>query len=213
MMRKRYANTLEAVADGGADAFYKDATARATVATLKSANGIMSIDDLGNYTLAHQQPLDIQYRGFKLTSTNAPSGGAVALSALNTLSGYEDFQEPSRSHSSTHLMLKAIKWAYGQRTQIADPAFNPGMTAYIQGMISAETGAEIRGKVSPRTMFHLSFYDPKGLQSLNTPGTSHIVATDASGLTVSMTTTVNLLFGSQLMVPETGVIMNNEMND
>ncbi|KAG5979157.1 hypothetical protein E4U55_005489 [Claviceps digitariae] len=213
MTRKRYANTLEAIADGGADAFYTGAIARATVAALKSANGIMSVDDLGNYTLAHQRPLDIHYRGYKLTSTNAPSGGAVALSVLNTLSGYHEFQEPSRSHSSTHLMLEAIKWAYGQRTQIADPAYNPGMKAYTESMISAKTGAEIRAKISPKTTFDLSLYDPKGLESLETPGTSHIVAADASGLTVSITTTVNFLFGSQLMVPETGVIMNNEMND
>ncbi|KAG6003930.1 hypothetical protein E4U21_001609 [Claviceps maximensis] len=213
MTRKRYANTLEAIAEGGADAFYTGAIARATVAALKSANGVMSVDDLGNYTLAHQRPLDIHYRGYKLTSTNAPSGGAVALSALNTLAGYDQFQEPSRSHSSTHLMLEAIKWAYGQRTQIADPAFNPGMGAYTKNMISAETGAAIRARISPRTTFDLSVYDPMGLESLDTPGTSHIVAADASGLTVSMTTTVNLLFGSQLMVPETGVIMNNEMND
>ncbi|KAG5924305.1 hypothetical protein E4U42_004696 [Claviceps africana] len=212
MTRKRYANTLEAIADGGACVLYGDAIARATVTALKRANGIMSVEDLGNYTLAHQRPIDIQYRVYKLTSTNAPSGGVVALSMLNTLSGYNDFQEPIRSHSSTHLMLEAIKWAYGQRTQIADPAFNPGMTAYIQSMISSETGAEF-AKISPQTTFDLSHYDPKGLESLNTPGTSHIVSTDAFGLNVSMTTTVNLLFGSQLMVPETGVIMNIEMND
>jgi gamma-glutamyltranspeptidase/glutathione hydrolase len=48
---------------------------------------------------------------------------------------------------------------------------------------------------------------------LDTPGTSHVVTADASGLAISLTSTVNLLFGSQLMVPETGVIMNDEMND
>ncbi|KAG6116181.1 hypothetical protein E4U13_002040 [Claviceps humidiphila] len=213
MTRKRYANTLEAIAEEGADAFYTGAIARATIAALKSANGTMTVEDLGNYTLAHQRPVDIEYRGHKLTSTNAPSSGIVALSALNTLSGYDDFQEPSHSKSSTHLMLEAIKWAYGQRTQLGDPTFSPSMRTYTESMISAETGAEIRSKISSKTTFDLSYYDPMGLESIETPGTSHIVTADVSGLTVSMTTTVNTLFGSQLMVPETGVIMNNEMND
>lgn len=213
MTRKRFANTLETIATEGGDAFYTGAMAKATIAALKNANGTMTLDDLKNYTIAHRQPIDIQYRGYKLTSTNAPSSGSVALSALNTLNGYDEFQEPSRSNSSAQLMVEAIKWAYSQRAELADPSFVSGMGAYTKSMISPETGAEIRSKISGETTFNLSYYDPKGLESLETPGTSHMVSADASGLSVSMTTTVNLLFGSHLMVPETGIIMNNQMND
>lgn len=78
-------------------------------------------------------------------------------------------------------------------------------------MLNATTAAEIRGKISDFQTQNVSYYDPSGLESLETPGTSHIVAADASGMAISLTTTVNLLFGSRLMVPETGVIMNNEM--
>lgn len=80
-------------------------------------------------------------------------------------------------------------------------------------MLSAQTAAEIRSKITDRTHANISYYDPAGLESLETPGTSEIVAADASGMAISLTTTVNLLFGSQIMVPETGVIMNDEMND
>lgn len=213
MTRKRFANTLETIATEGVDAFYTGAMAKATIAALKNANGTMTLDDLKNYTIVHRQPIDIQYRGYKLTSTNAPSSGSVALGALNTLNGYDEFQEPSRSNSSTQLMVEAIKWAYSQRAELADPSFVSGMDAYTKRMISPEAGAEIRSKISGERTFNLSYYDPKGLESLETPGTSHMVSADASGLSVSMTTTVNLLFGSQLMVPETGIIMNNQMND
>jgi gamma-glutamyltranspeptidase/glutathione hydrolase len=77
-------------------------------------------------------------------------------------------------------------------------------------MISDVTAAAIRGKISDQSQ-NVSWYDPRGIESLETPGTSHVVAADKDGLAISITTTVNLLFGSQLMVPETGVIMNNEM--
>jgi gamma-glutamyltranspeptidase/glutathione hydrolase len=80
-------------------------------------------------------------------------------------------------------------------------------------MLQANTSAEIRSKISDFHTLNVSAYDPKGLESLDTPGTSHIVTADASGMAVSLTTTINLLFGSMIMVPETGVIMNNEMND
>src|SRR5436305_5690846 len=80
-------------------------------------------------------------------------------------------------------------------------------------MLSSAAAAEVRSRISDSTTQNVSWYDPGGLESLETPGTSHVVTADASGMSISLTTTVNLLFGSQLMVPETGVIMNNEMND
>lgn len=213
MTRKRYADTLETIAQHGADAFYTGPIARATIAALQKANGTMTMEDLKNYTVAHREPLSIKYRGFTLTSTNAPSGGVVALSALNTVSGYDGFGDPAQINLTTHRLDEAIRWAYGQRTEIGDPSFVDGMSDYTKSMISAETGATIRSKIVDVRTQNVSYYDPKGLESLETPGTSHIVAADATGLSISMTTTVNLLFGSQLMVPETGVIMNNEMND
>lgn len=78
-------------------------------------------------------------------------------------------------------------------------------------MYNATTAALIRDKISDRTTYNVSWYDPKGIESLDTPGTSHVVVADKDGMSISLTTTVNLLFGSQLIVPETGVIMNNEM--
>ena len=96
---------------------------------------------------------------------------------------------------------------------MGDPLFVPGLDKYQQDLLSDATISEIRSKISDTRTFNVSYYNPSGLESLDTPGTSHIVSADASGLSVSLTTTINLLFGSRLVVPETGVIMNNEMND
>lgn len=213
LTRKRYADTLETIAQDGADAFYSGPIANATIAALQAANGTMTIEDLRNYTVAIREPVQINYRGYKLTSTNAPSSGVIALSALNTVGGYGDFFDESTTNISTHRLDEAIRFAYGQRSKLGDPSFVDGLQKYTQQLISPETGAEIRSKISDLKSENVSYYNPEGLESLETPGTSHIVTADANGLSISLTTTVNLLFGSQLVVPETGVIMNNEMND
>jgi gamma-glutamyltranspeptidase / glutathione hydrolase len=87
------------------------------------------------------------------------------------------------------------------------------MDEYQTEMLNSTTANIIRHKISDFHTLNVSAYDPSGIESLDTPGTSHIVTADASGMAVTMTSTVNLLFGSKIMVPETGVIMNNEMND
>lgn len=211
--RKRYADTLETIAEEGADAFYTGAIANATIAALRAENGTMSLEDLANYTVGLTPPVNITYRDFKITSCAAPSSGEVALSVLKTVEGYSDFFTPSNVDLSTHRLDEAIRFAYGERAELGDPQFLDGLFHYQEEMLSPATAAEIRGKISDSHTLNVSAYDPSGLESLETPGTSHIVTADLSGMAVSLTTTINLLFGSQLMVPETGIIMNNEMND
>ncbi|KAI5924022.1 gamma-glutamyltransferase 1 [Camillea tinctor] len=211
--RKRYADTLEVIATEGADAFYTGAIANATITALAKQGGIMTLEDLKNYTVAIRKPAVINYRGYKLTACSAPSGGVVALSALNIVGGYSGFNDPAAINLTTHRLDEAIRFAYGQRSELGDPSFVTGLDDYQQKMLSNVTAAEVRSKISDFRTLNVSAYDPKGLESLETPGTSHIVAADKSGLAISITTTVNLLFGSQLVVPETGVIMNDEMND
>src|SRR3569833_248989 len=213
MTRKRYADTLETIANDGADAFYTGAIVFAIISALRKANGTMTLEDLKNYTVAIRKPASITYRGYKLHSCAAPSGGVVALAALKIVEGYDGFGDPAQINLTTHRLDEAMRFAYGMRTELGDPSFVDGMQAYEDKMLSEATASEARGKISDLHTLNVSAYDPEGLESLETPGTSHVVAADRSGMAVSLTTTVNLLFGSQLMVPETGVIMNDEMND
>lgn len=101
-----------------------------------------------------------------------------------------------------------MRFAYAARTEFGDPLFVANMSRYEQELLLPATGADIRAKISDTRTFNVSYYDPSGLESLETPGTSAIVTADADGMAISLTTTVNLLFGSNLIVPETGVIMN-----
>lgn len=211
--RKRYANTLETIAEQGPDAFYTGPIAAATIRALQAQNGTMTLADLKNYTVAIRKPSTITYHDYKLTACSAPSGGEVALAILKFMEGYPDVGSPTNTNLTTHRLDEAMKFAYGMRSNLGDPLFLTGIDAYQEDMISAATAAEVRSKISDSKTFNVSYYDPSGFESLETPGTSHVVTADASGLAITLTTTVNLLFGSKLVVPETGVIMNNEMND
>lgn len=134
---------------------------------------------------------------------------------------------------STQRLVEAIKFAYGQRGELADPAFVPNVTVLQQLFLQPTTGDVIRSLIRDNQTFQPQEYDPVtylsiisgGVFPTNDAGTSHMVAADDTGLVISLTTTVNLYWGAQIMVPETGsshpisnlvliiVVLNNEMND
>ncbi|GAQ05721.1 gamma-glutamyltranspeptidase 1 [Aspergillus lentulus] len=229
MTRRRYADTLETIANKGPDAFYSGPIAETMINALQAANGTMTMEDLRNYTVAIRNVSQIDYRGYQITSTSAPSSGTVAMSILKILSTYDDFFAPGNVNLSTHRLDEAMRFGYGERTNLGDPLFVAGLDEYEEDMLNQSTIDEIRRKISDYRTHNVSAYDPQGIESLNeyeypssflkfftnkpSSGTSHVVAADHTGLAISLVTTINTLFGSQVMVPETGIIMNNEMDD
>ncbi|KAG2412527.1 hypothetical protein HFD88_010084 [Aspergillus terreus] len=211
--RRRYADTLETIARQGPDALYSGPIAETMIQALQAANGTMTLDDLRNYTVAIRNISQIDYRGYKITSTTAPSSGIVAMSILKIVDGYRDFFTPSNVNLSTHRLDEAMRFAYGQRSLLGDPAFVEGMGEYQEDILKKVTVDDVRSRISDARTQNVSAYDPDGFESLNTPGTSHIATADHSGFAITAITTINLLFGSKVMVPETGIIMNNEMDD
>lgn len=213
MTRKRYADTLEYIAQKGPNVFYRGKLAYATVAALAAKGGIMTVGDLTNYHIALRPPSYTFYRGYRIATCGAPAGGAVALSALNILDGFENFSNPEAVNLTTHRFDEALRFAFGQRTQLGDPSYVSGVHEYQIAMLSKKAGAAIRANISDTNTHVVSWYNPEGLAAPETHGTSFIGAADETGLSIALTSTINTLFGSQVMVAETGVIMNNEMND
>ena len=113
MTRKRYANTLEAVARYGADAFYIGSIAKATIAALKQSSGIMTLGDLANYAATIRTPLEIEYRGYRLRTIPAPASGAVVLGALKVVEGY-NMGSRQELRLATHLLDESIRFGYGE---------------------------------------------------------------------------------------------------
>lgn len=226
--RKRYAHTLDTIAREGPDAFYEGPIANATIRAIREANGTMTLEDLADYTVEIRPAAQIEYKDFRLTSVTAPASGTVALQVMKILAGYNTTLQGEEEELSTHYMVESMRFAYAavrssypfslskpltssQRSNLGDPAFIGGLQAYENDMLQNDNAARIRNKITD-TSHGVAYYDPTGLEVLDTPGTSHIVTADASGMAVTLTTTINLLFGSTIMVPETGIIINDEMN-
>ncbi len=209
MTRKRYAETLQKVARYGADEFYTGATAEATVASVQAHNGTMTLEDLANYEVSVHGAISITYHGYKLYSTGAPSSGAVCLSTLKTMEGYGD----PDANLTLHRFDEAMRFAYGAHQALGDPSYVDDIDTLEMLMLDADAAAKIRSRILDNSTQPVSHYDPKRIYTAESYGTSHIVAADASGMAVSSTTTLNLLYGSLLVVPETGLVLNNEMHD
>ncbi|KAK4190205.1 gamma-glutamyltranspeptidase [Podospora australis] len=210
--RKRYADTLEKIANEGIDVFYQGEIAKSIIKTIKKANGTMTLSDLSNYEVQLKDPLSIKFRDFNLYTTQAPSSGAVMLNILKTMEKFpvEDLQN---KNLTAHRLVEAMKFAYGARQELGDPDFIRNLTSYQKAMISDEKALQIRNLIFDNMTQAVEMYNPQGLYAVDSPGTSHLVTSDRTGMTVTSTTTVNLLFGSKLMTPDTGIILNNEMDD
>jgi gamma-glutamyltranspeptidase/glutathione hydrolase len=165
----------------------------------------MTMKDLKNYRVSIRKPIDITYRGYKLFSTGAPSGGSVALSILKIIEGY-DMSDPSMLNLSTHRLDEAMRFSYGARVELGDPDFFNYMDDFEATMLKPKTAEEIRRRLMDDKTQNPKAYNPKGVFLPENHGTSHVVTADESGMTITLTSTVNLLFGSRLIVPETGMI-------
>ena len=112
--RKRYADTLETIAQHGPDAFYEGAIARATIRALQDTGGTMTLDDLKSYSVEIRDPAQIRYKDYILTGGSAPCSGEAALSALNTVGGYPFFGHADSTNISTYVLNEALRFAYAQ---------------------------------------------------------------------------------------------------
>ncbi|KAK8123201.1 Gamma-glutamyltranspeptidase [Apiospora sp. TS-2023a] len=213
LKRSRYAATLQTISDEGPDAFYSGPIAESMVKAVGAAGGIMTLDDLRDYQPVQREAWAIDYGEYRIHGCGLPSGGVVALNILSVLKGYGGVGDASNVKLTTHRLDEAMRFGYGLRTELGDPDFDMRLESYQQMMQSKSTTSAIRSLISDDHTQPLSVYNPKGLEVITTHGTSHLSVADSSGLAISLTSTINLPFGSHLMDPETGIILNNEMND
>jgi gamma-glutamyltranspeptidase/glutathione hydrolase len=144
------------------------------------------------------------------------TSGTITLSALNILAGF-DMSNATNLDVSTQRLVEAIKFAYGQRGELADPQYVLNVTELEHLFLEPTTGDVIRRLIHDNSTYQPTEYNPSTYLSIidenasgvQDSGTSHMVTADESGLVVSLTTTVNLYWGSQIMVPETGSIALN----
>jgi gamma-glutamyltranspeptidase / glutathione hydrolase len=222
LVNHEYAATLRLLASGGADAMYRGALAEAIVAAVRhneAGAGRMTLEDLAAYRARRTEPLCSPYREWRVCGPRPPSSGGVTVHQILGL--LERVEAPSYAADpvrALHLLAEASRLAFADRNlYLADPDF---VDVPVQGLLSpAYLGARAALIDAARAMPSVAPGRPAELAAWHyAPGveqdvlsTSHFSIVDGDGNAVSMTTTVQSAFGSQVMVG--GFILNNQLTD
>jgi gamma-glutamyltranspeptidase/glutathione hydrolase len=211
LVQRDLAGTLERIAAVGPAGFYEGKTAELIEAEMKRNGGPMDRADLRAYEARRRVPLKGTYRGYEVLSVPPPSSGGVALlEMLNLLEGYDLPGTGFSSATTVHTMAEAMRRAYADRARhLGDPDFVPGMPT--ERLISKDYAVALRPTIRQdraSTSSPLSFE-----WSTESPQTTHLSVVDSARNAVSLTYTLEDGYGSKIVVPGAGFLLNNEMGD
>jgi gamma-glutamyltranspeptidase / glutathione hydrolase len=205
------AKTLERIAEKQTRGFYEGETAELIEKEMKARGGLVTREDLRNYTIYRRNPLRSNYRGDEVLTVPPPSAGGVALlQCLNVLEGYDLKAMGFGSSRHVHHVVEALRRAFADRARwLGDPAFVKDMpTARLVSKEYAEalrkTIREDRASVSSPTTFEWPAESAE---------TTHFSVVDADRNAVALTYTLEDGYGSKIVVPGAGFLLNNEMGD
>ncbi|KGI78029.1 gamma-glutamyltransferase [Oleiagrimonas soli] len=211
LKQPQLAHTLELIRDHGTKAFYRGPIAHKLAAANKANGGLITLKDLADYSVKWDKPVTCDYRGYTVVAAAPPSSGGVTIcQILEILEPYPLHKWGYGSPKATHYIIEAERRAFADRnTYLGDPAFvhNP-----IDKLLDPKHIAEMRStiqddKATPSSDIHGSLGPAEGMH------TTHFSVVDAQGNAVSVTYTLNYLFGISQMAGDTGFFLNNEMDD
>jgi gamma-glutamyltranspeptidase/glutathione hydrolase len=208
------ANTYRHIAERGTDWFYRGPFAEKVGAWMAANGGIMTAADFANYQAKLRQPIKTTYRGYQIIGFPPPSSGGVHVAEiLNILEPFDLRAIEKRDPvEASHIMLEAFKLAFADRAYwLGDSDF----ADVPMGLIAKSYARELAGKIDPKRAVEVAGpgSPPGWKQDFFGRHTTHIAAADAAGNWVAITATVNTSFGSKVVVPGTGVVLNDEMDD
>lgn len=205
------AETLKRIARDGRDGFYKGPVADMLVAEMQGLDGMINHDDLAAYNVEWREPIHGHYRGYDVWSMPPPSsGGALVVQMLNMLESYDVGAMGWGSAETVHLMIEAQRRAYADRAEhMGDPDFYPVPLA----MLTNRDYATQRFLDFDPQRASLSEDIGAGFWPAESTETTHYSVMDKNGVSVAVTTTLNLGYGNRIVVPGAGFLLNNEMDD
>ena len=209
LLQPDLARTLELLAEKGFDGFYRGPLAKKLLAGVKAESGRWTADELAAYRVRVREPIRFEYDGWDIVTAPPPSSGGVALAQmLQMLEPWDLAKLPQTER--VHLTVEAMRRAFRDRTfYLGDPDF---VDVPVRALTSADYAAGQRSTIHPRKATPSDVLS--GEQTpMEDDETTHFSIIDAEGNMVAGTQTVNLLFGSGLIPPGTGVLLNNEMDD
>lgn len=221
------ARTLREIAEGGADAFYQGRIANdiaAKVAGHPTNPGKLTVADIAGYRALERQPLCTDYKAWTVCGAPPPSSGGVAIAQMLGVLEIKDIApfkpvDGQLTAQGIHLFSEAGRLAYADRDHyIADPAFAPLPGKGVAALVDKAYLAQRAALIGERSMGRASYGVPETLKlawgkdsAIDKPSTSHLVAVDAYGGALSMTTSVEDAFGARQMVD--GFLLNNQLTD
>ena len=206
------AASLEAIARDGARAFYTGPIADQIVAAVREAGGRMTRRDLEAYGPMLREPAHGTYRGYDIVSMPPPSSGGVHLiEMLNVLEGYPPQDLASASPAALHLMIEAMKLAYADRAEYLGDS--DAVDVPIERLTSKTYAAALRAGIDPKKA-RLSVDIRAGEAPASSGGnTTHVSIVDRDGNAVAMTTSLNFNYGLGLVAGQSGILLNNTLDD
>jgi len=208
--QKELAETLERIRDRGAAGFYQGETAELLVAEMRRGGGLVSLEDLRDYRAVERKPVRGTFAGYDIIAMPPPSSGGVALVEMLNLLEQNGIDETSfRSPQEVHLLTEAMRRAYADRARhLADTDFVP---VPVEKLTSKKYARSLSATINPRKASRSSpttFTWPiKGSE------TTHLSVVDSQRMSVALTTTLEYSYGSRIVVPGAGFLLNNEMGD
>jgi gamma-glutamyltranspeptidase / glutathione hydrolase len=205
------AKTLERIAADGPAGFYEGETALLVEKEMAANGGLITRQDLKNYKAERRVPVRGTYRGYEVIGMPPiSSGGTALIQMLNVLEGYDLAKSGFRSANTVHLVTESMRRAYANRARyLGDPAFNNDMP--IARLTSKEYAAQLRKTIDPQ---RASKSSPASFEwTHESQETTHLSVVDANRNAVSMTYTLEYGYGSRIVVPGAGFLLNNEMGD
>lgn len=208
---KDLANTLERIRDAGRDGFYSGVIAGLLLDEMKRGGGIISQEDLRNYSAVWRKPISTNYKGYKVISMPPPSSGGILL--FQMLQAVEPFPIAKwgfNSAQTTHLIIEAQRRSYADRAfWLGDPDFQD---IPVNQLIAPDY---VRKRMSDfnETKATPSVDIREGNPTIESEETTHLSVVDAQGNAVAVTTTLNGGYGSRVVVAGAGFLLNNEMDD
>lgn len=209
---------LELIAEHGRDGFYKGAVAEAIVAACgESAGGILTLQDLKVTQPVIRKPLTTTFNSYTILTMPPPSSGGIAIiESFNMIKALEKqtLKQPFgklkyHSPEEIHLLTEVMKHAFADRAEyLGDADFVP---VPIARLTSSDYASHLAGRIDTQQTKPLKEYGR--YVPPQDGGTSHFSVMDAQGNAVACTETINLTFGSYVVIPKYGIVMNNEMDD
>jgi gamma-glutamyltranspeptidase/glutathione hydrolase len=204
------ASSLIAIASKGKDGFYSGEVANKLVTGSRNNGGIWTLKDLTDYRIIERPPIYGSYHGIKIVSAAPPSsGGIVLIEALNILEGFN--LEKADQATRKHLIVEAMRRAYRDRAfYLGDPDY---VSIPQQQLLDKNYAAGLRTSIRHDQALSSSNLAGESTEFIGGQDTTHFSIIDSEGNRVSATLSINFPFGSGIVAPGTGVLLNNEMDD